>query len=193
MLLLLLSRFSHGWLCTTPWTVAHQAPPSMGFSRQEYWSGVPLPSLHQTHRHLKTHYWTLHCTPKRRDPALPTRTLMQASLTRKLWQATCPTQPTGKNLHNKEEPQTSSIQKGHPKHSNLNKMKRQRNVKHVKERDKSPLNQTKEEEIGSETEKEFRIMIVKMIQTFENKMELQINNWRQINPGDKDWENVRKV
>ena len=28
----------------TPWTAAHQAPPSMGFSRQEYWSGVPLPS-----------------------------------------------------------------------------------------------------------------------------------------------------
>ena len=32
-------------LLATPWTVAHQAPPSMGFSRQEYWSGVPLPSL----------------------------------------------------------------------------------------------------------------------------------------------------
>ena len=31
-------------LVATPWTVAHQAPPSMGFSRQEYWSGVPLPS-----------------------------------------------------------------------------------------------------------------------------------------------------
>ena len=30
----------------TPWTAAHQAPPSMGFSRQDYWSGVPLPSLH---------------------------------------------------------------------------------------------------------------------------------------------------
>ena len=29
----------------TPWTAAHQAPLSMGFSRQEYWSGVPLPSL----------------------------------------------------------------------------------------------------------------------------------------------------
>ena len=29
----------------TPWTVAYQAPPSMGFSRKEYWSGVPLPSL----------------------------------------------------------------------------------------------------------------------------------------------------
>ena len=32
------------WLLTTPWTAAYQAPPSMGFSRQEYWSGVPLPS-----------------------------------------------------------------------------------------------------------------------------------------------------
>ena len=31
-------------LLATPWTTAHQAPPSMGFSRQEYWSGVPLPS-----------------------------------------------------------------------------------------------------------------------------------------------------
>ena len=37
---------SHVWLFVTPWTAAHQAPPSMGFSRQEYWSGVPLPSLH---------------------------------------------------------------------------------------------------------------------------------------------------
>ena len=32
-------------LFATPWTAAHQAPPPMGFSRQEYWSGVPLPSL----------------------------------------------------------------------------------------------------------------------------------------------------
>ena len=31
-------------LLATPWAAAHQAPPSMGFSRQEYWSGVPLPS-----------------------------------------------------------------------------------------------------------------------------------------------------
>jgi len=33
------------WLLVTSWTAAYQAPPSMGFSRQEYWSGVPLPSL----------------------------------------------------------------------------------------------------------------------------------------------------
>ena len=35
---------SHVWLLATPWTSAYQAPPPMGFSRQEYWSGVPLPS-----------------------------------------------------------------------------------------------------------------------------------------------------
>ena len=35
---------SHVPLLATPWTAAYQAPPSMGFSRQEYWSGVPLPS-----------------------------------------------------------------------------------------------------------------------------------------------------
>ena len=44
LLLLLLSRFSHVRLLATPWTAAHQAPPSMGFSKQGYWSGVPLPS-----------------------------------------------------------------------------------------------------------------------------------------------------
>ena len=38
---------SHLWLLATPWTAAHQAPQSMGFSRQEYWSGVPLPSLRE--------------------------------------------------------------------------------------------------------------------------------------------------
>ena len=42
LLLLLLSRFSRVRLCATPEMAAHQAPPSMGFSRQEYWSGVPL-------------------------------------------------------------------------------------------------------------------------------------------------------
>ena len=55
-------------------------------------------------------------------------------------------------------------------------MKRQSNIQHVKKRDKSPPNQTKEEEIGRLTEKESRIMIVKMTQNFENKMELQINS-----------------
>ena len=40
----LLSRFSRVRLCATPETAAHQAPPSLGFSRQEHWSGLPFPS-----------------------------------------------------------------------------------------------------------------------------------------------------
>ena len=44
LLLLLLSRFSRVRLCVTPETAAHQAPLSTGFSRQEYWSGLPFPS-----------------------------------------------------------------------------------------------------------------------------------------------------
>ena len=43
-MLLLLSRFNRVRLLATPWTAAYQAPPSMGFSRQEYWSGLPLSS-----------------------------------------------------------------------------------------------------------------------------------------------------
>ena len=39
----LLSHFSHVQLCVTPQTAAHQAPPSLGFSRQEYWSGLSFP------------------------------------------------------------------------------------------------------------------------------------------------------
>jgi len=42
--LLLLSRFNCVRLCATPETAAHQAPPSLGFSRQEHWSGLPFPS-----------------------------------------------------------------------------------------------------------------------------------------------------
>ena len=40
----MLSRFSHFRLCATPWTAARQAPLSMEFSRQEYWSGLPFSS-----------------------------------------------------------------------------------------------------------------------------------------------------
>ena len=39
-----MKSLSRVWLLATPWTAAYQAPPSMVFSRQEYWSGVPLPS-----------------------------------------------------------------------------------------------------------------------------------------------------
>ena len=48
-------------LFSTPWTTAYQAPPSMGFSRQEYWSRVPLPSPNQTLQRCITVYlnWSL--------------------------------------------------------------------------------------------------------------------------------------
>ena len=39
----MLSHFSHVWLSSTPWTVTHQTPLHMGFSKQEYWSGLPFP------------------------------------------------------------------------------------------------------------------------------------------------------
>ena len=49
LLLLLLSRFSRVQLCATPKMAAHQAPPSLGFSRQEHWSELPFPSpMHES-------------------------------------------------------------------------------------------------------------------------------------------------
>ena len=51
LLLLLLSRFSRAQLCATPQRAAHQAPPSLGFSRQEHWSGLPFPSpMHESEK-----------------------------------------------------------------------------------------------------------------------------------------------
>ena len=51
LLLLLLSRFSRVQLCATPEMAAHQAPPSLGFSRQEHWSGLPFPSpMHESEK-----------------------------------------------------------------------------------------------------------------------------------------------
>ena len=49
--ILLLSRFSRVRLCATPETAAHQAPPSLGLSRQEHWSGLPFPSpMHESEK-----------------------------------------------------------------------------------------------------------------------------------------------
>ena len=51
LLLLLLSRFSRVQLCATPETAGHQAPLSLGFSRQEHWSGLPFPSpMHKSEK-----------------------------------------------------------------------------------------------------------------------------------------------
>ena len=55
LLILLLSHFSRVRLYATPQTAAHQAPLSLGFSRQEHWSGLPFPSptVHLSRRQLR--------------------------------------------------------------------------------------------------------------------------------------------
>ena len=56
LLLLLLNRFSRVQLCATPETAAYQAPPSLGFSRQEHWTGLPFPSpMHESEKWKWSH------------------------------------------------------------------------------------------------------------------------------------------
>ena len=69
-LLLLLGHFSHVWLCATRQTASHKAPPSLGFSRQEHWTGLPFPfPMHESEK------WKWSCSvvsdskrPHRRQP-----------------------------------------------------------------------------------------------------------------------------
>ena len=72
LLLLLLSRFSCVRLCATPYTAAHQVPPSLGFSRQEYWSGMPFPSpMHESKKWKWSH--SVMSDPQRPHGLQPTR------------------------------------------------------------------------------------------------------------------------
>ena len=75
MLLLLLSCFSHVRLCVTPQMAAHQAPPPLGFSRQEHWSGLPFPSpMHESEKWK----WSLSVMSDSQQPhgLQPTRLLL---------------------------------------------------------------------------------------------------------------------
>ena len=65
LLLLLLSHVSRVQLCGTPETAAHQAPPSLGFSRQEHWSGLPFPSPMYESEKWK---WSCSVCPTLSDP-----------------------------------------------------------------------------------------------------------------------------
>ena len=70
LLLLLLSRCSRVRLCATPETAAHQAPPSLEFSRQEHWSGLPFPSpMHESEKwKVKSESEVTQSCPPLRDP-----------------------------------------------------------------------------------------------------------------------------
>ena len=71
---LLPSRFSRVRLCATPWTAAHQASPSLGFSRQEHWSGLPFPSpMHESEK------WKWSRSSRVRPSATPWTAAYQAS------------------------------------------------------------------------------------------------------------------
>ena len=61
-----------------------------------------------------------------------------------------------------------------PKHNKSDKMKRQRNIQQMKEHGRNPQDQTNEEEISILPEKEFRVMVAKMIQNLGDKMEAPI-------------------
>ena len=111
------------------------------------------------------------CEPERQDPASSTRTQAPVPFTRKPTQRTEPTLPTESRHQKQRELRTCSLRNGDPKHSKLSKMKRQRNTQQMKEQSKNPPDQTNEKEIGSLPEKEFRAMIVKMIQNLGNRME----------------------
>ena len=72
LLLLLLSRFSHVRLCATPKTAAQHAPLSLGFSRQEHWSGLPFPSpMHESEKWKWSH--SVMSKPQRPHGLQPTR------------------------------------------------------------------------------------------------------------------------
>ena len=74
LLLLLLSHFSCVRLCATPEMAAHQAPPSLGFSRQEHWSGLPFPSpMHESEKWKWSH--SVICDSQRPHGLQPTRLL----------------------------------------------------------------------------------------------------------------------
>ena len=94
------------------------SPATQDHSPELQYTGCPK-SL-QNHWHLITHYWTLHCTAERRNPALPTRTPTQASLTKKPWQATDTTPPTARKLHNKENSTNSQNIKRPPQTQQYN-------------------------------------------------------------------------
>ena len=109
--------------------------------------------------------------PERQDPASSNRTQAPVPSTRKPTKLTKPTLATGGRHQIQWELRTCSLQKGDPKHSKLSKIRRQRNTQQMKEKSKNPSDETNEEEISSLPEKEFRVMIVKVIQNLGNRME----------------------
>ena len=150
------------------------SPATQEHSPEFQYTGCP--KLLQNHWHLITHYWTLHCIPERRNPAPATRTPIQASLTKKPWQATCTTPQIARKLHNKENCTNCQNTERPPQTQQYKQGEETEEYPTGKRTGEMPTKPTKEEEIGNLPDKEFWIMIVKMIQNLEIKMESQINS-----------------
>ena len=125
---------------------------------------IVRPQTPQTHKQT----WT--SATGRKDPDSSTRTQGLVSPTRKPIQHTEPILATGDRHQKQCELWTGSLRNGDPKHSKLSKMRRQRKTQQMKEKGKNPPDLTNEEEIGSLPEKEFRIIIVNMIQNLGHRI-----------------------
>ena len=115
MLLLLLSRFSRVRLCETPETAAHQAPPSLGFSRQEHWSGLPFPSPMHESENWKWSYWVV-SNSQRPHGLQPTRLLHSWDFPGKstgVW-CHCLLQHHSSNASILQDPASFMVQLSHP-------------------------------------------------------------------------------
>ena len=102
-----------------------------------------------------------------------------------------------RKLHNKENSTNCQNTERPPQAQQYKQDEEAGEYQQVKEQDKCPSNQTKEEEIGNLPDKEFRIMIVKMIQNLEIKMESQINSLEtrienMLERFNKDLEEIKK-
>ena len=124
--------------------------------------------------------------------------MTQTSLTRKSLQATHTTPPTVRKHCNKENSTNYQNTERPPQTQQYKQDEETEEYPAGKEQDKCPPNQTKEEEIGNLPDKEFQILIVKMIQNLEIKMESQINSLetrieKMQERFNKDLEEIKRV
>ena len=113
----------------------------------------------------------------------------QVPLNMKPIETTGPTSSTDSKDQNQKKIWPYNPGKGVLKHSKIGKMKRQRNIVQMKEQVKNSQDQINKEEIGKLPEKEFRVLIVNMIQNLENRMEKMQES---INIFNKDLEEIKE-
>ena len=157
---------SKTWLHATVFSLQCWMPQAKQQAKQEYkptHQQTGCLDLEKAQRHPKTHHLTWPCISEGQDPAPVTRTQTPVSPTRRPIQATGPTSSTGGRHQKQEELWPCSLQKGDLKNSTLDKVRRQRNMQQMKEQGKNPQDQINEEEIVNLPEKEFRVIIVKML------------------------------